>query len=312
MKLDEFSAKHFNQIEKEPKRPNSLLKNRKFPAEVFATNTKTSTPTCIGSRLVQKRKSIERKIENMRKLKLEAEMKEVQSKPKISTRSRKLAMKAEVKLLGDKKTENLVQQKFDEEKLLKNFEKPEEKSKIVNEINKILEKNDVADHNLQMNKILSKDNFFSNDSFSIKISKVLIVEDLHDLEEEIKLLEKCLSIESPLVTPSEIKDIQFSKTPTETSKKFPRRISIIEKAKSNNRVLAKSPCITPNSSKNLTKTPKNGENKPFQKIPAQRFIKKPLANKQKSNSMDLINQLKFNYRSLSPFHIQITRYNENY
>jgi hypothetical protein len=163
---------------------------------------------------------------------------------------------------------------------LKNFEKPEEKSKIVNEINKILEKNDVADHNLQMNKILSKDNFFSNDSFSIKSSKVLIVEDLHDLEEEIKLLEKCLSIESPLVTPSEIKDIQFSKTPTETSKKFPRRISIIEKAKSNNRVLAKSPCITPNSSKNLTKTPKNGENKPFQKSPRKDSSKNPwLTNK---------------------------------
>jgi len=50
-----------------------------------------------AARLIQKRKSVDKKIEQMRKDKIEAELKLVQSKPKISSRSRKLAEKAEFK-----------------------------------------------------------------------------------------------------------------------------------------------------------------------------------------------------------------------
>ena len=87
------------------KRAASLLKRKESPLEVHALEDKSSiTPNNVANRLVQKRISIDRKIENMRKIKLEAEMKEVQSKPKISVRSRKLAVKAEKKILDVEKT----------------------------------------------------------------------------------------------------------------------------------------------------------------------------------------------------------------
>jgi hypothetical protein len=64
---------------------------------VNLTNKSSERPT-TANRLIQKRKSVERKIEEKRKKKIEAELKEVQSKPTISSRSRKLAEKAESKV----------------------------------------------------------------------------------------------------------------------------------------------------------------------------------------------------------------------
>lgn len=61
-----------------------------------------------AARLIQKRKSVEKKIEQMRKQKIEAELKEVQSKPKISSRSRKLAEKAEFKYFKGKAGDEIL------------------------------------------------------------------------------------------------------------------------------------------------------------------------------------------------------------
>lgn len=60
-----------------------------------------------AARLIQKRKTVEKKIEEMRKQKIEAELKEVQAKPKISSRSRKLAEKAEFKDFKERKIEGI-------------------------------------------------------------------------------------------------------------------------------------------------------------------------------------------------------------
>lgn len=64
--------------------------------------------TTTANRLIQKRKSIERKLEIMRKQKAEAELKEVRNKPMILTRSRKLAEKAELKGLCNVKTKEIL------------------------------------------------------------------------------------------------------------------------------------------------------------------------------------------------------------
>jgi len=71
---------------------------------------KSFTPTSVANRLNQKKASTERKIEILRQKKLEAEMKEVQSKPTILNKSRKLAKKAEKKYLNEHKQSNSVEE----------------------------------------------------------------------------------------------------------------------------------------------------------------------------------------------------------
>jgi hypothetical protein len=93
--------KHFNVSQPEGKRPISVQKVRQPPAQVL--NPQSRSPqrqVTTANRLIQKRQSVERKLEEMRKQKIEAELKEVQAKPRISSRSRKLAEKAEIKILN--------------------------------------------------------------------------------------------------------------------------------------------------------------------------------------------------------------------
>jgi len=85
----------------QPKPKNSSVQllsvSSKSPEKIITT----------ANRLIQKRKSIERKLEEMRKQKIEAELKEVQTKPTISTRSRKLAERAELKILTSVKQKEI-------------------------------------------------------------------------------------------------------------------------------------------------------------------------------------------------------------
>lgn len=75
----------------------------KNPSQSKSPTKKLTT----AARLIQKRKTVDKKIEEMRKQKIEAELKEVQAKPKISSRSRKLAEKAEVKISKGKVIEGI-------------------------------------------------------------------------------------------------------------------------------------------------------------------------------------------------------------
>jgi hypothetical protein len=101
------------------KRSISLKKPKDTVIETSGRSKSPGKTSTVASRLIQKRKSVERKIEEMRKQKFEAEMKEVQSKPKISSRSRKLAVRAEKKYLGSEKThqkpQKVVKRYCDEE-----------------------------------------------------------------------------------------------------------------------------------------------------------------------------------------------------
>ena len=60
-----------------------------------------NSSTALANRLIQKRASTDRKLEVLRQKKLADEMKEVQSKPKILSKSRELARKAEKKIFAD-------------------------------------------------------------------------------------------------------------------------------------------------------------------------------------------------------------------
>lgn len=90
------NAKSYNlPLQQIAKAPAAVVK-AKSPSRVLIPKS-ASKPTTLANRLIQKRKSVERKIEEMRKQKIEAEMKEVQQKPKISAKSRILAEQAEKK-----------------------------------------------------------------------------------------------------------------------------------------------------------------------------------------------------------------------
>lgn len=76
----------------------SISAQKPGPTQIVNFMDKSIERPTTANRLIQKRQSVERKIEVKRKQKLEAELKEVQSKPTISNRSRKIAEKAESKI----------------------------------------------------------------------------------------------------------------------------------------------------------------------------------------------------------------------
>ena len=100
--IEDFSLKSYSiSLNPEGKRPNSVPKPPGVPAQIL--NPQSRSPqrqATTANRLIQKRQCVERKLEEMRKQKIEAELREVQAKPKISKRSRKLAEKAEIKILN--------------------------------------------------------------------------------------------------------------------------------------------------------------------------------------------------------------------
>ena len=101
--IEDFSIKNYNSLLQRAE-PRSISAQKPGPTQVLNLPSKSpDRQMTTASRLVQKRKSVERKIEEKRKQKIEAELKEVQSKPRISSRSRKLAEKAEIKVLNVKK-----------------------------------------------------------------------------------------------------------------------------------------------------------------------------------------------------------------
>ena len=109
------------------KRPASAPKPPGAHAQVL--NPQSRSPqrqVATANRLIQKRQCVERKLEEMRKQKIEAELKEIQSKPKISCRSRKLAEKAEIKIL------NIIRPRevFNEKKFLQDDDMMELKQDI--------------------------------------------------------------------------------------------------------------------------------------------------------------------------------------
>ena len=85
-------------LQRSSKRSQSYKKPNEIPQEVINPRSRSPTKfTTTANRLIQKRRSVERKIEEMRKQKIEEEIKELQSKPKILSRSRVLANRAEKK-----------------------------------------------------------------------------------------------------------------------------------------------------------------------------------------------------------------------
>lgn len=107
--LNNSALKNYNlPLQQSSKRPASQPKPQKPSTQVLSLSAKSPEKIITtANRLIQKRKSIEKKLEEMRKQKIEAELKEVQTKPKISTRSRKLAEKAELKVLTSSKQKEI-------------------------------------------------------------------------------------------------------------------------------------------------------------------------------------------------------------
>lgn len=316
MKTENLSKKNFNlPLQKGPQRTTSHLKSREFPAEILTSEENISTtPTSIANRLVQKRVSIDRKIESMRKQKFEAEMKQVQSKPNISVRSRNLALKAEKKLLG---IEEIV---------------PEPKNKrksVPNERKKIIVKTGGGKKEIDFEKftfgvVSSKFNdgafmFNSNliDKIQNELDEELIenkykhairkisVDDIIEIEEDIKMLEKCLNIEKGSEkSPASVKANNVSPLAMKS------RYRIIEKVKASSQVHKSAPKAARTTPINpRLPLEKSAEASP--KLPPRRFIKKSEKSNKKSCSMEAFNQVKFSYRSLSPYYIQVTRHKEN-
>ena len=406
MKTDTFSKKNINlPLQRGPKRASSQAKDKETRVETYQFDENYSaTPTSVANRLVQKRVSIDRKIESLRKQKLEAEMKEVQAKPKISVRSRQIALKAEKKFLGPNKR---IQ-------LLEDIEvKPEIKSTSADRKNSILKcevqqkQNDyekfalgVDSSKFASGKFLFQSNSSQKNRGNFEPEDAIIPytfeqharnisgDDIDEIEEDIKLLEKCLNIDtdktkspdcgikranteirSPITVLTSFRFKSFDKISNDKPKaKFTHKVGhrnatiTPDSLKSSN--LPSRPGIkTNNSDRNKTSLDTNkargdinkisydtnkptGEvnkttsdtnkttgdinktssdsnkttgdmnkttgdsNKNSNKIPSRKFIKKDLKANKKSCSMETFSQFKFSYRSLSPYHIQITRHNE--
>ena len=97
--MDDNNSKSYNlPLQTVSKRAVSLKINKESPQQIIVLQSKSPAKSGnLANRLIQKRKSVDRKIEEMRKQKIEAEMKEVRAKPKISAKSRVLAVRAEQK-----------------------------------------------------------------------------------------------------------------------------------------------------------------------------------------------------------------------
>ena len=90
-------------LQQSSKRSLSYKRSNEIPQEIIIPHSKSPIKsTTTANRLIQKRRSVERKIEEMRKQKIEAEIKELQSKPKILSRSRVLAVRAEKKTVASR------------------------------------------------------------------------------------------------------------------------------------------------------------------------------------------------------------------
>jgi hypothetical protein len=318
-------------LKTESNRSSSLIKQKEFPKEILIIESNNSkTPKCVASRLVQKRKSIDRKIENLRKLKLEAEMKEVRSKPRISIRSRNLALKADKKQ-SEKSTPvrkqnksidllNELKQERVDTKLINYIKKNKSNRLIIPSItNSETEKNTIRNQLTRykesafLNKELEgvQKNILSKSNSSVQ-KKILIIDDIDEIEEDIKILEKVLNID---VNQKKTENINLykhrnSESDSKELRNPKKSLKIIEKIKKQNKSGLSD--ITAVSEKLLytdSKIPQPSS-KPKLKSPSRKFIKKKSSIKQKSTSMEILNQFKFNYRSLSPYQIQIIRHNE--
>ena len=420
MKTDTISKKNINlPLQRGPKRAISQVKEKETRIETcqFDENY-LATPTSVANRLVQKRISIDRKIESMRKQKLEAEMKEVQSKPKISVRSRQIALKAEKKFLGANERIQLLEDReakpkiksasVEKKNLVVNYELQQklidyekftfgvDSSKFTDE--KFLFKSNLSQRNC---KNLESDAFTAYTSE--KHARNISGDDIDEIEEDIKLLEKCLNIDankvkspdyeikrsnteirSPVavlnnfrfkssekisnhklkakfihktghrhanMTPDNLKSSNLSskrdinKNNFDRNKSSPDATKItgdinktgsdttkatgdINKTNSDvNKTAGDINKTTSDTNKTAGEINKSGSdvykmtgginkgnedsNKNSNRIPFRKFIKKDLKANKKCCSMETFSQFKFNYRSLSPYHIQITRHNEN-
>ena len=314
-------------------RATSLLRGKESPSDFYLSEEKSSiTPNNVANRLVQKRISIDRKIENMRKLKLEAEMKDMQSKPTILVRSRKLAEKAEKKLLDLKKTSTVANEQKTQNINLTAKNRKDLVIKTENEQKSINLDKDINTAKNESTKVgndilfyhanaLVKNDFFLDYSGGIlknqykTDSKIVDLDEINEIEDDIKLLEKCLCIDTnnkkileESKNTQQIKKINEQPNNTNTHSKF----SIITKAKRELNSTYREPLIIQddlqNPIHNVRVTPE------INKIPLKnnirRFIKKRVKSNVKSSSMQDLFQFKFNYRSLSPYHIKIARFNE--
>lgn len=103
------SVKNLPRSTNSPQKRSPLNRSIKILLDSSSNPRKSYTPTSVANRLLQKKASTERKIEILRQKKLENEMKEVQSKPTILNKSRKLAKKAEKKYLAEDELIKIVE-----------------------------------------------------------------------------------------------------------------------------------------------------------------------------------------------------------
>lgn len=265
-----------------------MQKPKVIPPQITAQSKSPGKPSAIASRLIQKRKSVERKIEEMRKQKIEAEMKEVQSKPKISSRSRKLAVIAEKKIMKDSPLLEKVQE-------IKHFSEEISKDKEPKQVAAFIKKSEV---------------------------KHLCDDEIIGIEEDIQLIEACLNMDkirvSEVTYPAAQEKTQDKISPQYQSSTFDARTrsKIVAKVKEMGRKSAptkdsKDPKV-PNRLPSNVLPRKIALETPIKVInntPQRKFIKKksPEVIKQRSSSMGNLTQIQFAYRSLSPYQISIKR-----
>ena len=148
-----------------------------------------------------------------------------------------------------------------------------------------------------------------------KDTKSINLDEINEIEEDIKLLEKCLFIDTAKIKSEEAK--LCIRTGNDSLGNINSNISkynIITKAKREIKIMSRDPATTPDDSKPpiyINKSTPEG-NKIPQKHNSRRFIRKEAKVNAKSNSLQDLCQFNFNYRSLSPYHIQIARFNEYY
>ena len=192
-------------------------------SEISPKSKSVNSSVALANRLIQKRASTDQKLEILRQKKLDDEMKEVQSKPKILNKSRELARKAEKKIFGE-----VLFIQVGEENEAKIIKKSETKTKIKTCRTKY-EKSSLNPSDSTQNQ------FFSNSKQKIEVksqkickSKKVIsqrtdfkplvnCEDTFELEEEMGQLEKRLGLDnkkiSDLTDSDESKNFLFSPNP---------------------------------------------------------------------------------------------------
>lgn len=183
------------------KRVSPLNQSIKIILDSSASARKASTPTSVANRLIQKKASTERKIEILRQKKLEDEMKEVQSKPTILNKSRKLAKKAEKKYLADEFRPGNVEENAEKLKVKSQSQnrisviKAESKKVNSKQIERKVQgrKSESAVRTVKSQKIqIPKKNFIKK----VEESSKSPCNDTFDLEEEILMIENRLGIQA--------------------------------------------------------------------------------------------------------------------